>query len=150
MKNIVVAFLVLLFVSSCTFHQPVYRGGESVKMGGLDGRELKITVDANVFNENKFAVTVKPSDLDVYIEDEYIGKVHLDKKFKMKGNSETRITAPMTITIAEGALFKAMRLANQKNLKIRLKGKVKAGAFLISKKFEVNEEKTIKGLKLGL
>ncbi len=141
---------VLILISSCTFYEPEYRGGESVQMGELKGRELTLSVAVDIFNENKFGITVKPSTLDVYIEDSYIGKVHLDEKFKMKRKSVTRITAPLTITLENGILFKLMRYANQPEIKVRLKGDVKAKALLITKKLPVDETKTIKGLKLNL
>lgn len=147
MKNSFVIILALLVLTSCTFYEPEFRGGESVKMGKLDGKELKLTVDADIYNKNSFALKVKPSTLDVYVEDQYIGEVHLDKKLKMKGKTETRVSAPMTITLAEGAMFKALKFMNKDKLRIRLTGKVKAGALFISKKFDVDEEKTINGLK---
>ena len=147
MKNSLVIILVLILVTSCTFYEPEFRGGESVKMGKLNGRELTLTVDANVYNENSFALKVKPSTLDVFVEDEYIGEVHLDKKLKIKRKSETRVSAPMTITLADGAMFKALKYMNKDKLRIHLKGKVKAGALFITKKIDVDEEKVINGLK---
>ena len=149
MKNIVLILLSLFTVSSCTFYEPEFRGGEDLKIGKLDGKTLQLTVEANVYNKNKFAIKVKPSDLDVYVEGDYMGKVHLDKKFKMKRNSETRISAPMTVTLAEGALFKALRFANRDKLQIRLAGDVKAGALLMTKKIPVDKTKTIDGINLG-
>jgi len=151
-SKIIIILTAFFLATSCTFYEPEFRGGENIKMGKLNGKTLKLTVDADIYNENSFALKVKPSTLDVYIEDQYMGKVHLDKKFKMKRKSTTRVSAPLTLTLADGAMFKLLALANKKNLKIRLSGKVKAGAFFISKKIDVNEEKTISGIKskLGL
>ena len=150
MKNSVLILLVSFAFSSCTFYEPEFKGGEDLKIGKLEGRTLQLTVGANVYNKNKFAIKVKPSDLNVYVEGDYMGKVHLDEKFKMKGNSETRITAPMTVTLAEGALFKALRFANKEKLQIRLAGDVKAGALLITKKIHIDKTKIIDGINLGL
>ncbi len=143
----IIILTAFFLATSCTFYEPEFRGGENLKIGKLDGKELQVTVDANIFNENGFAIKVKPSTLDLYIEDQYMGKVHLDKKIKMKRKSETRVSAPMTLTLADGAMFKVLRFANKDKLKIRLSGKVKAGALLISKKFDVDETKTIDGIK---
>ncbi len=149
MKYLFLPFILLL-ITSCTFYKPEYRGGESVQMGQLKGRELTLSVSVDLYNENKFAITVKPSTLDVYLEDAYIGKVHLNEKFKMKRKSVTRITAPLTITLENGAMFKLMRIANQNSIKVRIKGDVKAAALLITKKLPVDETKTINGIKLNL
>ncbi len=149
MKYLFLPFIVLL-ITSCTFYEPEYRGGESVQMGQLKGKELTLSVSVDLYNENKFGITVKPSTLDVYLEDTYIGKVHLDKKFKMKRKSVTRITAPLTITLENGVLFKLIRLANQKKIKVRINGDVKASVLLLTKKLPVDETKTINGINLSL
>lgn len=149
MKYLFLPFILLL-ITSCTFYEPEYRGGESVQMGQLKGRELTLSVSVDLYNENKFAITVKPSTFDVYLEDTYIGKVHLDEKFKMKRKSITRITAPLTVTLENGVMFKLIRLANQKKIKVRIKGDVKAAVLLITKKLPVDETKTINGIKLNL
>jgi len=74
----------------------------------------------------------------------------LDEKFKMKRKSVTRITAPMTVTLENGVMFKLIRYANQKTIKVRLKGDVKAAALLINKKLPVDKTKTINGINLKL
>jgi len=142
--------LIVLLITSCTFYEPEYRGGESVQMGQLKGKELTLSVSVDLYNENKFGITVKPSTLDVYLEDTYIGKVHLDEKFKMKRKSVTRITAPLTITLENGVLFKLIRLANQKKIKVRINGDVKASVLFLTKKLPVDETKTINGINLNL
>lgn len=149
MKYLFLPFIVLL-ITSCTFYEPEYRGGESVQMGQLKGKELTLSVSVDLYNENKFGITVKPSTLDVYLEDTYIGKVHLDEKFKMKRKSVTRITAPLTITLENGVLFKLIRLANQKKIKVRINGDVKTSVLLLTKKLPVDETKTINGINLNL
>ena len=149
--NKLLAIIGCAFVlASCTFYEPEFRGGESFKMGKIDGRDIQLTAGAKIYNGNGYAIKVKPSTLDVYIEDEYIGKVHLDKKIKMKANQETLIDAPMTATLAEGAMFRAMKLINKPNLTVRLSGKVKASVWFISKKIDVNETRTMDGLNLNL
>lgn len=149
MKYLFLPFILLL-ITSCTFYQPEYRGGESVQMGQLKGKELTLSASVDLFNENPFGITVKPSTLDVYLEDTYVGKMHLDKKFKLKRKSVTRITAPLTITLENGVLFKLIRLASKKNIKVRINGDVKAAVLLITKKIPVDETKTINGINLKL
>tara|TARA_R110002072_G_scaffold232309_1_gene389692 strand:- start:46170 stop:46637 length:468 start_codon:yes stop_codon:yes gene_type:complete len=147
MSKIIILLFAFFLATSCTFYEPEFKGGESFKVGKLEGKELQVTVGADIYNENGFALKVKPSTLDLYIEDQYMGKVHLDKKVRMKRKSITRVAAPLTLTLADGAMFKVLGLANKDKLKIRLSGQVKAGALFISKKIDVNEEKTIDGVK---
>lgn len=140
----------LLVVTSCTFYEPEFRGGESISDVKLDGKELHLRAGAKVYNPNAYAIKVKPSTLDVFVNEEFMGQVHLDKKFKMKAKQETTIDAPLTATLADGAMFRAMRLAGEENITVRLKGKVKAGVWFISKKVDVNESRSMNGLNLNL
>ena len=148
MKNAIIIGLISFLVGSCTFYEPEYRSGGSLKFDQVNGRNIKFTAGAKVYNENFYAVKVKPSTLDVFIEGEYMGKIHLDKKIKMKGKRETLIEAPFTATLNNGALFKLLRFANKDRIQVRLTGKVKAGICIIGKNIEVNQTRTIKGARL--
>jgi len=48
--------------------------------------------------------------------------------------------------------MKAMKFATKKEIKVRLKGKIKGGVFIFSKKFDFDETKTIPGasFKIGM
>jgi hypothetical protein len=86
--------------------------------------------------------------LDVFIEGEYMGKIHLDKKIKMKGKRETLIEAPFTATLNDGALFKLLKFANKERIQVRLAGNVKAGIWIIGKNIEVDQTRSINGARL--
>lgn len=143
-------FIIVLSMTSCTFYEPEYRGGESFHLEQLKGRDINFTAGAKVYNKNGFAIKVKPSTLDVYIEGDYMGKVHLNEKVKIKGKQESMIEAPFTATLSEGALFKALRFANKDEVQVRLSGKVKAGVCFFGKYFDVNETRTVNGSLLKL
>jgi len=139
-----------LVLGSCTFYEPEIAGVDDVKLENFEGREAEFNITARIKNDNNFAIKVKPSTLDVYVGNQYIGDIHLDKKVKLKKNQVTTIEAPFTATIAEGALFKVMALLSQSSVDLQLKGKVKASVFIISKKVDVNERKTIDLSSLGI
>lgn len=150
MKNAIFIGLISFLVGSCTFYEPEFRSGEGLKFDQVNGRNIKFTAGAKVYNANFCAVKVKPSTLDVFIEGEHLGKIHLDEKIKMKGKRETLIEAPFTATLNEGAMFQLLRFANKDQIQVRLAGKVKAGIWIIGKRIEVNETRTINGARLKL
>lgn len=152
MKKVLFVFAVfsILLLNSCSFENPVFKGGETFSVQKIEGRNLKFTAGGIIYNPNKYTIKVKPSTLDVYLNDEYMGKVHLDKKIKMKKKQDTPISAPFTATLNEGAMFKAMRLANGGPVTVRLKGKVKAGVFIFSKKLDVDETRSMNDLNLRM
>lgn len=150
MKGLIFLLATLFLLGSCTFYEPEFRGGESLNIEEIDGKDIHLRAGGKVYNPNGYAIKVKPSTLDVYVNDEYLGKVHLDQKLKMKAKQETLLEAPLTATLTDGAMFKLMRLAGSENITVRMSGKVKAAVWFISKKVDVNESRSLNGLNLKL
>lgn len=140
----------MILLTSCTFLEPSYKGGEKFKLDKIEGKSLKFTVGAKILNPNKYTIKIKPSDLDVYIEGDYMGIIHLDKTLKLKKKQELFVDAPFTATLNDGALFKLLKFATKGRLEMELKGKVRAGVFIFTKKVDVNEKTTIDGSNLRL
>lgn len=141
----------LLFLTSCTFHEPILKGGENFKLAKMEGQTIQFNAGAIIENENWFGLKVKPSTFELYVEDDYMGTVKLDKKVKIKRKSDAYVEGQFTGQLEKGALLKVMTLMGKSEIKVRLKGKAKGGVFIFSKKFEVDETKTIPGsmLKMG-
>ena len=143
MKKLISIFVLSLLFASCTFYEPEMRGGENFNLEKLDGNNVNFTAEANVYNGNWFTIKVKPSKLDLYIDGDYVGKIHLEKKVKMKRKRETHLVAPFTAHLEDNALRTALSLAGKGDLKVRLKGKIKGGVFIFSKKLEFDETRTM-------
>lgn len=143
MKSLIALLSLVVVFSSCTFHEPAINGVDDVQFHNFDGKSASFNVKVRVQNDNGFGIKVKPSTLDVYLGDDKMGKIHLDKKVKAKRKQETVIDAPFTATFEDGALFKMMKHINGDELNVRLKGKVKAGVWFIGKKIDVDESKSI-------
>ncbi|MBL4862487.1 MAG: LEA type 2 family protein [Crocinitomicaceae bacterium] len=146
MRNLLFFIAISFLITSCaSFQVPEFRGGEKVSLKKVDGQSIKFSAAGKIYNGNWFGIKIKPSTLDLYVEDEYIGKVSLDKKVKLKRKKETELNADFTAKLESGAMFRALKFATKENIKIRLKGKVKAGVFIFSKKIDIDESKTISG-----
>ncbi len=146
MRNLIPLFALLLLVAtSCTFYEPEFRGGENFKLNGVANKQVKVNAGATVYNPNGYALKIKPSTVDLYLNDKYMGKVRLEKKVKMKAKKETDISAPLTLSLEDGALMKIMGLVGNggNGVKVGIKGQVKGGVFLFSKKFDVSESITL-------
>lgn len=139
-------FLMLVFLTACAeFKDLEYKGGESFKYKGIDGRNVSFTAGAKISNQNGFAVKVKPSVLDVYVENEQIGKLSLDHKIRIKRKSESYVEGPFTLQLEQGALLKSAKYLGSHELQVRLKGDVKAGVWFVSKKLSVDESRKLSG-----
>jgi len=119
-----------------------------IELDSFEGTTAHVNVDLELNNTNFFALKIKPSTLDVYVEEEYIGKAVLLEKVKIKRKSSDIYNAKIQLQGESGILRKAMKYALRKELKIRLTGYVKGSVYGIPKKVKVNETKTIDGRKL--
>lgn len=147
----VLFILMLLVLTSCgEFKELEFNGGESFKYKGINGRNVSFIAGANISNQNGFAIKVKPSVLDVYIEDEQIGKLSLEKKVRIKRNSNTYVEGPFTLELEQGALLKSAKYLGSNEVQVRLKGDVKAGVWFMSKKLSVDESRKLSGDMLRL
>lgn len=153
MRIVLVACLGLL-LNACSVYEDVeFKGATDFKLGKLDGRNVSFSFNAVLYNPNGYALKVKPSDLDVFIEGDHYGIIHLDERVKFKRKSEEIVLIPMTAQLSPGALFKLAALAGREKVTVRLKGEVKGSVWCFSRKELVDETREIptkdllKGLK---
>jgi LEA14-like dessication related protein len=151
MKNLFFLSILFLIVTSCAnFEEPEFISTEGIKMGKIEARNISVTANIKVSNPNWFAIKIKPSDIDAYIENQYMGKIFLEKKVKMHPKSETVLSLPLRAELADGAMITALKYATKDKVALHVKGKIKAGVWFISKKFDIDETKTISGKNLVL
>lgn len=150
-KRIFFLSILCLLIGSCAnFEEPEFRGSEGMKLEKMEGKKITFTAGAKVYNPNWFAIKIKPSHVEVYIEDQLMGEIHLDKKVKMKAKSESSLIFPLIGELEDGAMITLMRYSGKENVRLRIKGKVKGGVWIFSKKFEVDETRTVSGKDLKL
>ena len=118
----------------------------------MDNRELSFEVDAILYNPNKFALKVKPSHVDVFVEDQKMGVVYLTNKIKLHRLKEENLHFEMKAALEDGAMLTAFRYMNRDSVSIHLMGKVKGGIWFVSKKVKIDETIKIPGksLKFGM
>ncbi len=155
MRNLSFIFALALLFTSCkmfSFDNPEMKGKEEIKISKINGRTIEFTAAATVYNPNWYGIKVKPSELDLYVEGDFMGTVKLDKKVKLKRKKDTDLQATFTATLEDGVLMNAMKFVTKKEIKVRLKGKIKGGVFIFFKKFDFDETKTVPGasFKMGL
>lgn len=151
MKSYFLIFLLGTILCSCAnFEEPEFKGSEGLKLEKMEGKKISFTAGAKVYNPNWFGIKIKPSHVEVYIEDQLMGEIYLDKKVKMKAKSESSLIFPLIGELEDGAMITLMRYASKENVRVQIKGKVKGGVWIFSKKFEVDETRTVSGKDLKL
>lgn len=151
MKNWYFIFLIALGLSSCAnFKEPEFISSEGFKLEKMDGKVISFSAGAKVYNPNWFGIKIKPSHVEIYVEDQFMGNVYLEKKVKMKAKRDSDLKFKLHAELEDGAMITAMRYANKDNVSVRIKGKVKGGVFIFSKNMEIDETKTVSGKNLRM
>jgi LEA14-like dessication related protein len=125
-------------------------GSEGITGFKIDGKTINFNAGVKVSNPNWFAIKVKRSTVDVYVEEQYMGKVSLEKKIKLKAKRESILQFPLKAELEDGAMFTMLRYASKENVNVRIKGKVKGGVWFFSKKIEIDETRQVSGKDLQL
>lgn len=143
MKKIIVVLSLVLIVVSCPFKEVKYKGFAGVEGVKFDNKELVFTLKVNVENQNGFNIKIKPSHLDVLLEDHKIADLYLENKIKFKRKSKNTYSANLRAKLADGALFSLMKLRPNNKIDLRFKGTVKGAAFGVTKRMEVDEKQNL-------
>jgi LEA14-like dessication related protein len=146
MKILIYSILILLTFSSCVEIQDVeFKGMDGVKVERMENKKLALKLGVKIENPNFFSIKVKPSVVDVFVNEELIGKAYLDESIKLIRKKEDTYFANVRIDLEDGALFKFVKYAMKLKVQLRVKGIVKGSALGIPKKVEINQLKEIDG-----
>ncbi len=143
-QKLVYLLATIFLVSSCFEYDDVdFKGIENFKMGKFEGQKISFSMRVKLENPNKFSIKIKPSVVDVFIDDNLIGKTYLDQKIKIIKRKENSYFVPLHVELEDGILMKLMKYSMKDKVKLRLVGKVKGSVYGISKKVSIDETKEI-------
>lgn len=141
-----IALITLLF-ASCAEFQPLTVGGvESPKLKTLSKEGIEGDFGMKIKNPNKMTVTVFPSTFDAMVNGISVGKVKLNKRVRIKGNSDDVSTFHIKSNFSSMGLEdipKMLSIVTGKNVSVYLKGDLRAGKWFYKKKFPVEMQKSI-------
>ena len=135
------AFLFVLILSSCTFHDLEIKSVSNFNVEQMNTDGIAIGMDVKINNPNAFAIKVKAIDLDVYVKNDFLATTKLKKTVKIKPKSTQ--TYHFVISDKNGSLNKKIIPKLMLNgltggkFPVRYKGYVKGKVFLFSKKVPI-------------
>lgn len=137
---------VMVSLQSCFDYEEVeFKGVQDVSVLERTDDVVKLQIDVKVDNPNKFNIKVKKSTMDIYINDKYVGKTHLDDKIIIKKKSEEvygvvlRADPRDILKAAMGSLGGLLK----GNVTVQLKGDVKGSVYGVTKKVPVDVKENI-------
>jgi LEA14-like dessication related protein len=137
----------LYIIPICVFFFSSCKEYEEIKVTSVENFYInKITVDGieaevklKIKNPNKVGFSIYPSEFDVTFSGMRLGKAKLHKRVHINANEESVYTFKLKSALGELNLFDAMQLLNSGKMgKIEISGDLKAGKFLIKKRYPVN------------
>lgn len=143
MRSILYLVLILMTISSCQYEEIKYLGVSRIGNVHKDGKTIDLDVDIKINNPNTYAVKIKPSTVDVLINDAKVGVVHLTDKIKLVKKTEGIYTAQLGVELEKINLIGLATNALFGKTTICFKGKVKAGVAGFYKKFDLNEKRDL-------
>lgn len=134
-------FGVLFFTPSC---QPpkdlVYRDFKNLSVDKVGFAATTLKVDLIYYNPNNFGLQLKYTDLDIFVEGNYLG--HSTQYYQISIPKLAEFTLPLQIQLDTKNLMKNAipTLLFGKEVKVKITGTVKLGKANVYKTFPVNYE----------
>lgn len=87
-KSISLLFLLSIFISSCTIEEIEFKELKDVRLIKTTKDLIEAEVTAVIKNPNWFGFRVKDNDLDLYMNNNRVGRARLARSIRVEGNSE--------------------------------------------------------------
>ena len=135
--------LPLLLTGCLSYEEVTFKGITDVEVSKLDQSGVAARVSVTLDNPNTFRIHVSDPNVDLFLNEVYIGKAVLDSNIVLDKKSVKDYTVPLHATFdnhgaqAMGAML-TVALTGKATLKA--KGSIVGRAFLLRKRFPFEEE----------
>ncbi len=134
-------FLLALVMTSCEVHDVSMVKLQKVELKKVEQTEMYLDVRAVLDNPNSFKINVSGTDLDLYLEDRYIGKATLENSVTLKAKSEESYDLEIKAkgdNLNVELLPIMLTAALTGKVTVRLKGEVEGKVFFFKKAVKVD------------
>lgn len=133
-------FLMIILATSCQSPKElVYRDFKNVKIEKAGFAATSLKVDLIYYNPNNFGLQLKYTDLDIFVDNTYLGHSSQDHQITIPKLAE--FTLPLAIDVDMKNLLKnSLSSVLGKEVLVKITGTVKLGKANVYKTFPVNYE----------
>ncbi|MEI6585775.1 MAG: LEA type 2 family protein [Sediminibacterium sp.] len=127
MKNWMLGvFLSFLFMACAAPKTFEYRAVKNIKLDQLGFDHTNLTMELEYYNPNSFGLDLKKMDADVYIDNRFLGKFHLDTLLHIP--KKANFSLPSKIAVDMKAMYKnALNMVLSKEVLVSVKGTTRVG-----------------------
>ncbi len=132
--------ITIFFASSCQAPKElVYRDFKNLKVEKVGFAATTLKVDLIYYNPNNFGLQLKYTDLDIYVDNNYLG--HSSQDYQITISKLAEFTMPLAIEVDMKNLLKnALPTLLGKEVMVKITGTVKLGKANVYKIFPVSYE----------
>lgn len=142
--NLVLIFFIGLLFTSCEVYEDLdVEEIKGVKIGAIKNGKLNLKISADVVNPNAYGIKLKETDLQVYLDDNFMGTAHLNTPVKLLRKQTQEYTFDVEVGLEKGVMAKLVMLALKKEITLQVKGDIKAAVMGINKTLAVSKTKKI-------
>lgn len=139
--------LILFCCSACQIQPLEISDIQSVQLAGTSGNVANMQGLVRVKNPNSLSFRVKATDLDIFINENKVGKARLTENIKIPANSDKTYILKVEANLVQILFNGLLGMVSSKNsgkVKVRIKGEVKASTLLIfQKKYPIDVERNV-------
>lgn len=152
MKILTFVTLVIIFLSSCNIKDVEVGKIESVSIKDISKEHIILELMVPVKNNNNFSFTISDVNLDLSLNNTELGEVNRSSRLKIPAGSDA--VHPFEVEVkfsklADNPLTLLSSLITNR-IKLKAKGYIKARKFLLTKKYPVDENQSVKLFKKGI
>lgn len=121
---------------------PEYLRTKDWSIKALNEENLELRTTAVFYNPNKIKIKLKNVDLDLFLNDQFIGKIVQSEAIKIKGKSHFDIPLELAFNLKESnidILSSLVSLLSNQNFLLKMNGYIKANALCLPLKVKVED-----------
>jgi LEA14-like dessication related protein len=123
-STLIVALGSVVLLASCAssnVQEPEYRDIRNIRLVDLGVLQSTAGIDLIYYNPNNFGVTLSEARVDVYIDNEYLGRFSLAEKVQVGKRSEFVVPATIKVDMI-GAVKNHRDIYKKKEAMVRIEG----------------------------
>ena len=135
-----VLITIITAITSC--HTPkdlVYQNVQHFSIKLADRQHTVLSMDVLLYNPNKYNMKLKHADLDIFINNNHLGKVNLDEKLRVPSLDTFSMPVSLDVDI-KNVIPNAFQLFLNSEVTVKLTGAVRAGRHGVFITIPVNYE----------
>ena len=146
-KKIIVFISASLLLVSCRGVKDLeFQGIRGFQVASISAKGIDASLALAIKNPNDFGFSILPSEFDVRYTGIYLGKAKLQKRVRIKRNSEETYNFKLKSDFSETNVLDVLKLLNGSSFKneLELKGDLRAGKLFFRKRFPVHMKESIR------